>query len=81
MKMRIVGLNGNRIFVQKMIRHNEWMQKPMRFDDFRTMMKECYPGYYQEYLESGTDKKIQDYFWHYGETEEMRRNGDAYIFE
>lgn len=84
--LRIVAL-GWMITVQTSDNGRDWKQTPMCVDEFETLMKEHFPKEYSEYqnhlatAEWWQRSDIGFFFYHYGETEEMKRHGDAYIFE
>lgn len=78
-KMRIVGLNKNNIFVQKQTRMG-WEQELISHEAFDQMMRTEYPAYYQQFEASGTEKSAAEWFYNFGETEEMMRKGEAFIF-
>jgi len=50
------------------------------------MMINEFPEYYKEYLyykkhkKSETEKQIDDYFYHYGETRKMILKGESFIY-
>ena len=78
--MRIVGLtNYKAVFIQKRENRTEWKQYKLNYVEFENLMKNEHPVLYKKYLNSGFDD-IGQYFWNYGETEEMKRKGVAYIF-
>lgn len=79
MEMRIVGLNTSDICIQKRIRR-EWKQETITYAQFDSLMQMEFPEYYREYRESKTDKPAARWFWNYGETEEMKQKGEAFIF-
>lgn len=80
-QMRIVGLNSNKVFVQKMVRKNaQWDQTAISYKEFTEMMKNEYPGYFKEYEQSGATVSAAEWFYNYGETEDMRRKGESFIY-
>ena len=79
MNIRLVGLNPNSIFVQTGSGRN-WKQVVMSFENFEDFIKSNRPDQYKEYKESNSDKAAAVWFYHYGETEEMKRKGVAYEF-
>lgn len=79
MKMRIVGLGLHKIIFQEK-KGSEWEQKTLRSDLFDEYMINNFPTYYEEYMEDETELFASEFFYHYGETHEMIRNGEAYIF-
>lgn len=80
MKMRIVGINTTHIFIQTLT-NNEWKQDIMNEEEFKSFMYNTFPIYMTEYEKDNTDRKVMDFFYNYGETEEMKRKGEAYIFK
>lgn len=89
LKMRIVGLNDSKrgddphaIFVQFNYEDGEgWRQLVMSENVFSVMMQKYFLDYYNEYRRSGGESSICNFFYHYGETEDMIRRGEAYVFE
>lgn len=80
MEMRIVAVNSHAIFIQE---NNGvgWKQTQMRSDLFEGYMEKNFPAYYNEFLNADTsDEAATEFFYHYGETPEMRRKGIAYIY-
>lgn len=84
MRMRIVGLSNDWIIVQIQT-CGKWDQYGTNFDDFEKIMKERFPSEYAMYAlckDMGyTTDPAAEWFYNWGETREMRRHGDAYIFE
>ena len=79
-KMRIVGL-GTSIIIQVNFGGSEWEQKTLSRDEFRSFMESKFPVYWEEYLNYGAYYTPEEFFYHYGETSEMRRKGEAYIYD
>lgn len=82
-QMRIVGLNSSSIVIQKKDGNNSWNQAKVSNSDFDKMMKEGYPDFYDEYqaaTKNGIRLSAAEYFYHYGETDEMIQKGDAFIY-
>lgn len=87
--MRIVGLGGNVIHVQESNRKNAgFKQRVISHDDFVELMKSDFPAYFEEFLNSPNANEPEffghdccSFFYHYGETRDMIRSGEAYIFE
>ena len=79
MEMRIVGITDNRVWVQGK-KDGKWHQTIVDKTAFEVMMRMSFPRYVEEYAMSNTDKDMADFFYHYGETESMKRKGEAYIF-
>lgn len=77
--MRIVALNDSKVWVQGNV-DGEWKQATINRKAFETMMHISFPQYVEEYATSHTDKDMADFFYHYRETPEMIRKGEAYIF-
>ena len=77
--MRIVALSDNEIWIQGFL-NNRWEQLRISHRAFEVMMQISFPRYVEEYAMFGNGIPMVDYFYHYGETEEMRRKGDEYIF-
>ena len=80
MKMRIVGMDAKKVFVQIM-KNNEWEQKHINKNEFENLMRNEFPKYVAEYKEDNTNCNMADFFYHYGETDAMLRKGEAYIFQ
>ena len=81
MKMRIVGMSNSLIFVQfPNITNDRWVQIKLTPEEFKQLMKRSFPKHFAEYVESGADKSIHEWAYHYGETEDMIAKGKAYIF-
>lgn len=79
MKMKIVGINTTYIFIQTLM-NNEWKQNKMNEEEFKSFMYNTFPIYMKEYEKDNTNTKVMNFFYNYGETEEMKRKGEAYIF-
>lgn len=80
-KMRIVAsVPGKNVFIQKNIR-GEWVQEIITVEEFVELMKKDYPKDWEVYENSGMERKPDDFFYYYGCTEKMIRNGESYIFE
>ena len=80
MKMRIVAISAHAVFIQEN-NGNEWEQTKMRIDLFESYMEKNFPKYYNEFLNTDTsDDCAAEFFYHYGETPEMKRKGIAYIY-
>jgi hypothetical protein len=78
--MRIVGMNAGIMFIQKQIKR-EWIQEVMLNVQFEEMMQKEYAPYWKKYLESGTDKSAEAFFYNYNETDEMQEKGEAFIYK
>lgn len=80
-KMRIVAnVPGKNVFIQKNIR-GVWVQEIITVEEFAEMMKKDYPKDWEVYENSGMKREPDDFFYYYGCTEKMIRNGESYIFE
>lgn len=78
-KMRIVAISDSRIWVQKWNEtHNLWKQEVMNAGDFETMMKEEYPLFWNEYLNSDCNTTPTAYFYGYGQT--GKYNEETFVF-
>ena len=89
--MKIVAI-GAYVFVQTSnYRNRDYTQTIMKIDEFEKFMQEQFPKYWDEYMwdeylnyYNNVDRQFKktapEYFYHYGETEEMRRKGEAYIY-
>lgn len=75
-EMRIVGLNDAAIFVQFKVK-SDWEQIRISFDDFKKVMIDKFPTYWDEYEKSGADN-FGRFFYNYGETEP---HNETYIFK
>ena len=78
--MRIVGMSAGIMFIQKQIKR-EWIQEVMLNVQFEEMMQKEYAPYWKKYLESGTDKSAEAFFYNYNETDEMQEKGEAFIYK
>lgn len=80
-KMRIVAsIPGKNVFIQKNIR-GEWVQEIITVEEFAELMKKDYQKDWEVYENSGMERKPDDFFYYYGCTEKMIKNGESYIFE
>ena len=80
--MRIVAVNWKDIFVQTSDnRRRDYKQVTMSHEEFEEFMKANFASYWNEYESSGSKDSAAEYFYTYGETEEMKRKGIAYIYE
>lgn len=80
-KMRIVANTpGTNVFIQKEIR-GKWVQEIITVEEFAELMKNEYPKDWEVYEKSGMERKPDAFFYYYGRTEKMIRNGESYIFE
>ena len=81
--MRIVGYGLNVVHVQTSNHRNRnYEQTRMTPIEFMEFMKREFPHYWQEYLDKAdTDTYPEKFFYHYGETPEMIRKGEAFVFE
>lgn len=78
--MRIVGLGAHQIIFQESTNGRAWVQKTLRSDLFEDYMEENFPAYYSDFMNSTLDMSAAEFFYHYGETPEMRRKGEAFIY-
>lgn len=78
--MRIVGMSAGIMFIQKQVKR-EWIQEVMLNVQFEEMMQKEYAPYWKEYLESGTDRSAEGFFYNYHEDEKMQAMGEAFIFK
>ena len=72
-EMRIVGLNPNRIYIQR--KNKEWEQTDISFEEFRQLMENEFPEYLKEY-EGEDGYKMAEFFYRYGED-----GKETYIFK
>ena len=79
MKMRIVGIN-EKVFIQIM-KNNRWEQSCISKSEFENLMRNEFSNYISEYEKSNTSYDMANFFYNYGETDAMRRKGEAYIFK
>ena len=86
--MRIVGLSESTHFVTVQIRDKDrgrWKQIIFPYNEFGVYMKHYFPKYYNYYEMAMEQQENYEYaaewFYNYGETFEMRRKGDSYIFK
>lgn len=78
--MRIVGMNAGVMFIQKQVKR-EWVQEVMLNVQFEEMMQNEYAPYWQEYMNSGTSKSAEGFFYNYNESDEMQARGEAFVFK
>ena len=78
-EMRIVGLAGDFTTIQRRV-NREWKQTTIDVIEFERMMKEEFAEYWDEYEKANTYESAPEWFYHYGETLEMIRKGNAYIY-
>lgn len=83
MKMRIVGMCSNidLIFIQTTTDGKNWKQVKLKGKEFETFMIGHFKAYYALFVNMGAGSDIKNFFYHFGENEEMRAKGDAYEFE
>ena len=79
MKMRIVGMN-EKVFIQIM-KNNKWEHNCIDRSEFENLMRNEFSNYVAEYEKSNANCDMANFFYHYGETDVMRRKGEAYIFK
>lgn len=79
MKMRIVGIN-TKVFIQIM-KDNKWEQSCISKSEFENLMRNEFSNYVAEYEKNNTGCDMANFFYNYGETEDMKRKGEAYIFK
>lgn len=86
--MRVVAYGGNSVFVQTSNQRNrDYEQTIMTLNEFEEFVKENFPKEWEEYLEYNKNvdwqfqKALHEFFYRYGETEEMRRKGESFVFE
>ena len=84
-EMRIVGWTpGLSVNIQRRdftSRNWDWNQISVTEKEFDEIMKSEYPEYYEVYEEKkDEDETAIEFFYHYGETPKMRREGTAYIY-
>lgn len=74
MKMRIVSMICGEMCIQ-IYDNGTWRQEDLTVTEFANFMKEHFPAVFEQL---GDDWNA---YYNYGETEEMRHKGEAYIFE
>lgn len=92
-QMRIVGMNSDKrkdepyaVFIQmRSARGNytgEWEQEALSEYEFSILMQNKFPNFYKEYESNKIvgDVPVFVYFYNYGETDDMKRKGQSYIF-
>ncbi len=92
LEMRIVGMNEYRrkdepfaVFVQTRT-IGDWEQASMSEYEFSIFMQNKFPKYYEEYQKHTPKEGEPDelpafvFFYNYGETEENKRKGEAFVF-
>ena len=77
--MRIVALTDSEVWVQSLL-NGKWEQLKISYRAFEVMMQISFPQYVEDYALRNNGETMVDFFYHYGETEEMRRKGIEYIF-
>ncbi len=83
MKMRIVANEGY-VFTIQTMENGKWEQRQIHFDDLRKMVQKNFPKEWKAFVTTFKGKCDQDainWFYHYGETREMRIKGIAYEYE
>ena len=79
--MRMVALTANIAFIQTSEFENRgFKQDKISWAAFNDFMKEEFPQYWVEYESTNKKEEAAEYFYHYGETDEMKRKGIAYVF-
>lgn len=76
MKMRLVAINGNCVWVQFKTR-GEWTQEIMTHAQFALWLENHFP----ELAASCPCDDCAEYYYNFGETEQMRRKGVAHVYE
>lgn len=83
--MRITAVGGNSICVQTSNnREHGYKQEHMGIKRFSEFMQKHFPSYWKQFLESDDYYYLNGclhFFYHFGETPEMIRKGEAYIYE
>lgn len=85
-EMRIVGWTpGLSVNIQLrnyiVTKNCDWKQVSISEKEFDELMRSEYPAYYEEFEEKNDeDETAIEFFYHYGETPKMRREGTAYIY-
>ena len=79
--MRIVGLGAHQVIFQESKNGSNWEQKTLRTDIFDAYMEDNFPNYYGTFIHNEIDCSAAEFFYHYGETSEMRKKGIAYIYQ
>lgn len=81
LKMRLVGISSNAIYVQTKTATHDWEQVTMNFMDFDTWMADNFPKDYAVYIRRREPEQYAaEFFYNYKETENMRRKGIAHVF-
>lgn len=78
--MRIVGLGAHQVIYQESKNGRTWEQKTLRTDCFEDYLEREFNKYWPDFLNCTQDVSAAEFFYHYGETADMRRKGEAYIF-
>lgn len=86
-QMRIVALSSGTetIIIQWKTMQSYFTQETMSYKQFDKYMKVTFPKYYK-YYEIAKEQQEEicnsaDWFYNFGETMEMRRKGESYIFK
>ena len=78
--MRIVAL-GKQVFIQTSNHKNrDYKQSIMTPDEFAAFMQEHFPIHWKEYEINGQGQTAAEFFYNFGETPEMKRKGEAFVF-
>ena len=79
-EMRIVGWTpGNSVVIQER-KTGEWIQSTVTETEFNFIIRHNFPKYWKEWMSKERVQTSMDFFYHYGETPEMIRKGEAFIF-
>lgn len=79
--MRIVAINPDSVFIQTATRNtHNFTQTIITRDEFANLMMDEFPEYWADYEKCTIPMDAADFFYHYGETPEMRKTGEAYIY-
>lgn len=88
LEMRIVAMSHNSEIVVILERINitkDFSQMRLSFDDFDRYMLQHFPNYYRYYeMAKENEKHIcrsAEWFYHFGETSDMRRKGIAFTYK
>ena len=87
-EMRIVGWTPGKsvVYQEREItgiwKEDLWVQECISEKEFETYMQGNFPTYWNDFLDyyEHFDVTSCEYFWNYGETDEMKRNGDAFVY-
>lgn len=82
-EMRIVGISDTHccVWIQTREYRGDWEQRTVGYAEFDLFMADYFPTEYKKFLkERKPEEFAAKFFYNYGETDEMRRKGEAHVF-